>query len=269
MSDSMQYSNRKLSDEAKKLETAGQFDQAAELYKQSYDSYPSSFVTSHYIKCLRKLGKSAEAVKFGRQLSRQLQDDPYVHKELSWAIYDVYLKKSERTGDNEVDDLEHEKQSNPNFQKMLAVANYILSKASATEDILRTRTIFAICNEAKQRGNWQVMYDFASQLDPERLLAEQKELYGQKKMSDHQEWLCKVVKPLFELKRYEECIDFAHKGIEKYPREKLFPWWQACSKKALGQVEEALRELEQIDARFHKEWYIQRDIADGYLQLQQ
>src|SRR6266566_3255043 len=179
MSDSV-LRNRELSDEAKKLESTGQFDQAAELYKQSYDLYPGSFVTSHYIKCLRKQGKSVEAVEFGRQLSKQLLDDSYVHKELSWAIYDVYLKKTESIVNDEVDDLEHEKQSSPDFQKMQDVVRYILGKASATDDLLRIRTIFAICNEAKRRGSWQVMYDFAVQLDPERLSCEKEEWNGQR-----------------------------------------------------------------------------------------
>ncbi len=40
MSDSVQSSNRKLSDEAKQLEKAGQFAEAADLYKQVHDSYP-------------------------------------------------------------------------------------------------------------------------------------------------------------------------------------------------------------------------------------
>jgi tetratricopeptide (TPR) repeat protein len=152
---------------------------------------------------------------------------------------------------------------------MQEVANYILSRISAEEDILRTRTIFAICNEAKQRGNWQIMYDFAIQLDPERLSTEQREWKGRKLPSDYQSWLFKMVRSLLELERYEECLDFASKGIEKYPSEKLFYWWQACAKKALGQVKDALQELEQIDTRFPKEWYIQRDIANGYVELKE
>lgn len=268
MSDSVQYSNRELSDKAKQLEALDQFAEAANLYKQSYDLYQSSFVTSHYIKCLRKQGKSAEAVEFRHALSKQLLNDSYVHKELSWAIYDVYLKKIESTEDSETDDVEDERQGNSDFQKMQNAAHYILAKAPATEVLLRTRTIFAICSEAKQRGNWQVMYDFAAQLDSEPLSKEQKELNGKKLPSDYQQWLCKMVRSLIELKRYEECIEFAQKGIEQYPREKLFPWWKASAKKALGQAEEAVRELEQVDTRFPKEWYIQRDIADGYVQLQ-
>ena len=268
MSESMQYSNRKLSDEAKRLEELGQFAQAADLYKQSYDLYPGSFVTSHYIRCLREIGKSAEAVKFGRQLSRQLREDPFVHKKLSWAMYDVYLKKAESMEDNEFDDVEHEQHSNPDFQKMQEAARYILSRASAEEDILRTRTIFAICNEAKQRGSWQVMYDFAVQLAPESLSTEQREWNGQKLIPDYQNWLHKMAKSLFELKRYEECVNFVQRGIEKYPRDKQFFWLKASAQKALGQIEEALHELEQLDLRFSKEWYIQSEIADIYVQLQ-
>src|SRR5437588_4428003 len=94
MADSAQSYNRKLSDEAKRLENAGQFAEAAALYKQVYNSYPGSFVTSHYIKCLRRQGKPMEAIEFGRQLSAQLQDDPYVHKELLWTMYDAYLKQA-------------------------------------------------------------------------------------------------------------------------------------------------------------------------------
>lgn len=237
MPDPVQSHNRKLSDEAKQLEKAGLFAQAADLYKQSYDLYPGSYVTSHYIRCLRRQGKAVEAIEFGRQLSRQLQDDPYVHKEVSWAMYDVYLKKVERRGDDKV---KQERQSGPDFQKMQEVARYILGKTPATDDILRTRTIFAICNEAKRQENWQVMYDFAIQLDPERLLGEQNELDGQKQIVNYQEWLCKMSESLFELKRYEECTEFARKGIEKYPHKKLFYWWHECANKALGKAEEAL-----------------------------
>ena len=94
MADSVQSYNRKLSDEAKQLEKAGQFAEAAELYKQVYDAYLGSFVTSHSIRCLRKQGKPMEAIEFGRQLEAVRKADAYVHKELSWAMYEVVLQKS-------------------------------------------------------------------------------------------------------------------------------------------------------------------------------
>lgn len=268
MSDTMPRSNRELSDEAKKLEDAGQFAQAAELYRQSYELYQGAFVASRYIRCLRKIGKSAIAVEFGRHLPKQLQDDSHVHGALSWALYDIYLKKAENKADNEVADAEHEIRDNSDFQKIQEVARYILNKSSAGDDILRTRTIFAICNEAKQRGNWQVMYDFAVQLLPEQLSVDQHEWNGQKLSSDYQRWLYIIVRCLLELKRYDECIEFTHKGIETFPYDKLFPWWLARAKLAIGEIEEALSDLEHIDTRFPKEWYIQRDIADVYIQLQ-
>jgi len=240
MADSVQSNNRKLSDDAKHLEKVGRFAEAATLYKQVYDANPGSFVTSHYIRCLRRQGKPMEAIEFGYQLSVQLQDDPYVHKELSWAMYDAYLKQA-GSGRDEIDVLKQETQSAPNrsvdFQKMQEVANYILRKTPAEEDILRTRTIFAICNEAQRQESWQDMYDFAMQLDLERLLSEQNQLNGQQRIISYQEWLSKVIESLFELKRYDECLDFAHGGIERYPHKQLFHEWYERANKALEQVQ--------------------------------
>lgn len=269
MSDEMQFSNRQVSEEAKRLESLGQFDEAATLFKQCYDDYPGSFVTSHYIKCLRKQGQSQKAVTFGRQLPRQLQNNPFVHKELSWALYDVYLKKSEKVDEeDEVHEAERARAVELDLPKMQEIGNYILSKASPTDDLLLTRTIFALCNAAKQLGSWHVAYDFAVRLNPERLSTEASEWQGQKIQSDYQRWLNIMVKALFHLKRFEECIAYAQKGIEYYPREKLFLYRKAAAKKALGRVEEALQEFEQIDKRFLKDWYIERDIAEIYMLLQ-
>jgi tetratricopeptide (TPR) repeat protein len=268
MSDSV-WRNRELSDEAKKLEDAGQFDQAAELYKQSYELYPSSYVASGYIKCLRKQGKSMAAVEFGRQLSKQLLDDSYVHKILSWAIYDVYLKKTESKDDNEVDDVWFGKQNNSDFEDMQKRARYILKRSLADDTLLSTKTVFAICREAKLRDKWQIVYDFAMQLNPEQMSSEKEEWNGRKLPSDYQRWLYLMVRSLLEVKRNDECITFATKGIDKFPNEKLFYWWQARAKLALGQINEALNDLEHVDTRFPKEWYIQHDIASIYLQLQQ
>ncbi len=240
MADSAQSYNRKLSDEAKRLENAGQFAEAAALYKQVYNSYPGSFVTSHYIKCLRRQGKPMEAIEFGRQLSAQLQDDPYVHKELLWTMYDAYLKQAGSRRDDEFDAVKQERQSVTNgsldFQKMQEVAHYILRKAPAEEDLLRTRTIFAICNEAKRQESWQVMYDFAMQLDLERLLSEPSQMDGQRRIISYQAWLSKVIESLFELKRYDECMDFAQRGIESYPHKQIFYEWHERANKALEQV---------------------------------
>jgi tetratricopeptide (TPR) repeat protein len=112
------------------------------------------------------------------------------------------------------------------------------------------------------------MYDFALQLDPEHLPTEPEEWNGQKQKPAYHRWLYIVVRSLLELKRYDECLEFASRGIEKYPNDKLFYWWQARAKLALGQVEDALSDFERIDIRFPKEWYVEQDIANCYMQLQ-
>ena len=270
MSDVMQ-NNRELSDEARRLENEGQFAQAAELYKQSYDLYPASFVTSHYITCLRKAGKSTVAVEFGRRLPKQTRDDKFVHTSLGWAIYDVYFKNTEHIEDDDSGVSRHEIQSNSGFSEIQRVANYVIDNCTIADDFhytLLTQTLFAFAKIAKQRGKLQERYDIACKLNPEQLSDKPKELNGNKQPSDHQRWLYLMASSLLELKRYDECLDFASRGIDKYPNDKLFYWWQARAKVGLRKMEEALSDLERIDVRFPKEWYIQRDIADGYMQLE-
>jgi hypothetical protein len=74
------------------------------------------------------------------------------------------------------------------------------------------------------------MYDFAMQLDRERLLSAQSQLNGQQRIIGYQEWLCKVIESLYGLKRNDECMDFARKGIERYPHKQLFYEWYERAK---------------------------------------
>src|SRR5207302_9527492 len=131
--------------------------------------------------------------------------------------------------DDEFDPVRQQGRGSPSrsvdFQKMQEIAHYILRKTPAEEDILRTRTIFAICNEAKLQESWQLMYDFAMQLDLERLLSDQNQLNDQQRLIGYQEWLSKVVESLYGLERYDESMDFACKGFESYPQKQLFHEW--------------------------------------------
>ena len=125
-----------------------------------------------------------------------------------------------------------------------------------------------LCREAKKRKDWQTTLDFASQLDASSLDTESKEWNGRRMMPDYQQWLYAMIKPLFHLERYEECKQLVYVAIERYPHDKQFHLYAARISMSLGLAEEAVRELERIDMRFPKEWYIQRDIAEGYMQLQ-
>ena len=237
-----QNPNQPLDKQAKELEAHGNFAQAAELYRQLYELSPENdFAVSRYLFCLRKLNKAGEAVKFGRSLSSAMLDERYVHRALAWAIYDFYFKKNEKENQDEeyFSDIEDELHSSHQYDQMQKAAKYVLKRSPITDTLIRTKIVFAMCKEAKDRGRWQDMYDFATQLDPELLSKQPHEWNGQKQMPEYQLWLHKMLRPLFELGRYDECLELARKDVEIFPTDKFFPWWQALAKKELGHIEEA------------------------------
>lgn len=130
--------------------------------------------------------------------------------------------------------------------------------------------MLAICKEAKLRKRWDLIRDFGRKLQPETLPTKREEVNGRLLPSDHQRWLYNVTRAALELQQYKECMAYASMGIEKYPDESLhFQRWEALAKIRTGDVKGGLEQLKYLDARFPKQWYIQGDIAQAYMQLEQ
>ena len=265
MSEIVPNPNQPLGKQARELEQARNYELAVELYKQAYTNQPNDgYAASGYMRCLRKLNKSVEAAQFGRSLTEELRANEYVHSAWAWALYDCYFKQSESKEEDESIDETLERSEGDLFQRMQNVTNYVLKKTPPANVLLRTKFVFGICREAKLRGKWQIVYDFAMQLDVEKL--ERQPTEG-RRMSEYEQWLYLVIKALFEIGRYGECLTIALQGVESYPQNKHFPWWKSLSKAKTNQAEEALIELQDLDKRY-QEWFIREDIAKICEQLQ-
>jgi tetratricopeptide (TPR) repeat protein len=265
MSDPMQNPNPTLSEQAKEFERAQNFAKAAELYMQMHVNRPTdNYAASRYIFCLRKLGRSSEAVDFGWSLSADMRANTHVHNVWAWALYDHYFKSSENRGDEDIITTEVNRGDDNQFRKMQNAATYILERSSTQDTLLRKKFIFGICREAKLRGKWQIVHQFATLLDPTQLAREPDQWSP---MSEYEQWLYRIVKALFELERYEECQKMAQQALECYPQNKHFHWWHAVSMARMGHFEEALTELQDLDKRY-QEWFIREDIAKICEQLQ-
>lgn len=275
MPDSLQYQQcRQLIEAARQLDQAHQYSEAAQRYRQAFDLCRDNFAASRYIHCARKSGVpgAREAVTFGRQVQDLLQENEHVRREYVWAAYDGYLKNTERTEDEEdenLDEPEQEKvEASVDFTVMVKAARRILELTA--EPLPRKLSVFAICKEAKLLRRWELMCWFAQQLDPQTPSLEQKELNGRRLPSDYQKWTFAIIRALLELERYEECIVYAREASEKFPEDSFhFQRWEALAKIRMGQVEDGLRQLEYINMRFPKQWYIQSDIANAHVQLGQ
>jgi len=282
MSDSLPYQQAfQLKQEAKQLAGTGRYAEAAQLYKQAYDLCPDRYGAAGYISCSRKCGiaEARAAALFAREVMSSFANDTYFKREYVWAIYSGYLKNS---SDDDVEN--HEELDDPiqddevivaNFALMENAARRILDLTSSTSPqeqetfaMCRRLAVFAICKEAKRLKKWELVLWFTQQLDTRDLSIDRKELHGRNLPSDYQRWSFSITRAYLELGRYDECVTYAHEAIEKFPDDSLhFQRWEALAKIRSGKVEEGLIQLEYINMRFPKQWYIQNDVAKTHMQL--
>ncbi len=291
MLDAMQYAQlrqeaQKIDSEIKQLSNAqnGQIVQlhrkAAALYLQLYQNKIEAYSATRYIHHKRKSGidEAREASRFAKKESDQNKDflnDIYFVREYVWSIYDGYLKITE-SGDDllaEDDDEDTPIQASPeDFERKLGAAHRIFELT--TEPLPCIRAAFAISKEAKQRKKWEkkweIVREFGQKLQPDTISTDRKEINGRLSISDYQKWLYMVTRAALELHQYEECMTYARMGIEKYPDESLHFWrWEALAKIQSGDVSGGIEQLKYVDTRFPKQWYVQGDIAQAYMRLEQ
>lgn len=265
--------------QARQAEASEDFAEAANRYRQLYDLQPNPFNTAKLIHAMRKQGTATarEAIRFIKaKVSKDSLDNNYLRNEYVWTLYDAYLKVHVEVEDDAEDEDSLAEDDAPDvetpadFSTKLTAARSILKHTS--ENLPRKLAVFAICKAIKLQQNksaakWQQILDFAEQLDPKSLSTESKIIDGIKTISDYERWLFLVTKASFELEDYEKCAIYAKDGIEKFPHKVFFPWWLALTKVRGGELEGGLRELEQINVRYPQQWFIQRDIAECYIEL--
>jgi tetratricopeptide (TPR) repeat protein len=250
---------RSLLDQGRQALAAGRFPEAAELFRQAYALQPSVFAASRYIHCLRKQGAEAAraAVVFARQPVEQWPRELWLIREYVWAIYEGYLKGS--AGDDE--EGEPAEDGKQNFDVLVKATRRILKLSP--DELPRRRAVFSVCRAAKALGRWPVVLEFAMALEREQLPDVVSERDGHPVASPLQQWLYIVTRAHLELENYDECLQFAREGMERYPHVMFFPWWHALAQVRRGNVDAGLRELEQVHHGYVAPWYVRRDIAEA------
>lgn len=276
MSDSLPYQQcRQLKAEAEQLLRDQKYTEAALLYRQAYELCNDSFAASKYLSCSRRIGaaEAREALKLGQQAMRLFPDNIYIRNEYIWTMYDAYLKIANGEGssfEEDADEVTQENREQPShdFAHMIKAARYILGHTD--ESLPRWKAVEAICKEAKRLKKWETVYAFAKELDPTKLSNEQKEWDGRHLPSDYQKWLNLINRAQLELGYYDECRAYASEAIEKFPKDSFFFYRRnALAQIRQGEIEVGVQQLEYINKRFPKQWYVQKEIAEAYRQLKQ
>lgn len=144
--------------------------------------------------------------------------------------------------------------------------------------ILDPKNFYFLLKKFKDKPsvNWQFVNKFCDLIQPDNLSTEcsvidvtRKGVAQQMELaSAREDWFSYKTKALFELEKYEECLDLSKLALESfekfhYSNDVWFARRIALSKINLGNIDEALNELLQVLKR-KKEWYIQDEIAKIY-----
>jgi len=123
--------------------------------------------------------------------------------------------------------------------------------------------------------NWNFFNNFCNFFNPETLTLEcgTMEIKGKitEFASDKENWYATKSKALFELKMFQECFEVSKLAIGNiskfhFNNDLWFARRIALSKKELGNIDEAIEELEQI-YKIKKEWFIKKELAELYFEI--
>lgn len=251
-----------LKTQASELRKAGKFAEALPLYETLWTQHRedcSEWDCWGYAWCLRKTGRSSEALQVCRDAYKDYPDFPKLRSLYGWCIYDLYIKRD----DSEI------QQDEANFFK---AANAIVQLTRNEAYSPYTLTVFKVLDYLKSRPAYPAVriLEWTDKLRPEELSSEpspftDKEGKSREYASDREKWYSYRTKALFKLGRYEECIQVAEEAlasITKFHHDNDI-WFRsriALSRAKLGDPESAIAEMESLLAR-KKDWFIHREIA--------
>ena len=254
---------------------SNQFQQVLDYFKKEKVNFSSEqissdkFLISNIITSLRKTNKSNFVNNFIVSYNILINEntDEILLNAYGWSIYDIC--KSEVSNNNY------------NKEKLLRVVQYpiyLISLKNSDFSYSIISNIFRLIlkvEKHKLNQNWDFINNFCNLFNPEILSLEcgTSEIRGKTTefASDKENWYAKKSKALFELNHFQECYEVSKLAISNinsfhYNNDLWFARRIALSKKALGNINEAIEDLEQIYKK-RREWFIKKELADLYFEI--
>ena len=257
------------------LKKEKKFKEILVFFKKEKNNFTNKEISRHnllisiIITSLRKTNNLNSILKFMKIYNISLNDDTHdmVLNAYGWLMYDKYKIDSIKANFDKF-----------NFLTLINdVIILICKKKSEFSYTIISRFLNIVFKTEKEKLNvdWNFINKFCNIFDPNHLSLECDviEIRGKKKelASDKESWYQHNTKALFELENYEECYNISKIALENienfhFSNDVWFARRIALSKKELGNLDEAIKDLEEI-YKDKNEWFIQKELADMYFEI--
>lgn len=260
--------------EIDRLKRSNQFREALEVFKQNKEQFTkekiksNNYLIANIIACLRKTNQPKFVNRFlaAYDIAINEQTNSQILTQYGWAIYDILKAEVNNNNYNRVKVLD-----------LLRTPIYLLSVniSDFTSSIISNMLGLVLRKEKdKQNEDYKFLDEFCNLFNPNILSIEVSTIVQRGKSielaSDKEKWYATKSKALFELKLFQECFDISEKALHEfndfhYNNDLWFARRIALSKKSLGNLDEAINDLEKIFRR-KKEWFIQKELSALYFE---
>ncbi len=245
---------QELKRQAETLRDQKRFPEAVAVYEKLWleqRENPDIWVGWGYGQCLRKIGRSEDALEICRTVYRL---DPAFDRNnnlYGWCIYDIGIKQ----GEEEFDEA-----------KFLQAADAIMQLTRHEDYSPYERTVFAVVHHYEKYKDRQKPVPYAKivewldKLNPALLSSSPNQSSdGKSYPSPKEDWYSSWAKALLGLERYQECIVYCTNALNElrsfhYDYDVWFRQYRAESFLALGTGEKALPDLEYMMGRKPDAW---------------
>lgn len=250
-------------DQAQNLRKSKQYDQALALYEVLWREHRDAcdkWDGWGYAYCLRKLGRTAEAVDVSREVYEANLDFEYIKNVYGWSLYDLEISKSTE-------------EIAQNVTPFFRTVNAILEISDPYDRYSPyVRTVMKVIDYFNDRATYSAEHilNWTEKLKPDMLSLETssgKTSEGRvvEYPSDRERWYAWRSKALYEGGRYEECVALSDAALQAIPRfhfsnDVWIRWRRALAKGQMGDREAAIADLDAVLQDKH-DWFLKRDMA--------
>jgi hypothetical protein len=262
------------SKEITRLKKSNNFSAVLNLFVEKKDNFPKqqiandNYIINNIITSLRKINNAIYVNNFLNEFNIIINEETneMVLNAYGWSVYDICKIEVSNNSYNKV-----------KLLKIVQYPIYLLSLKNSDFSYSIISNIFRLILKVEKNRlnkNWHFINEFCNLFNPDIFTLECRKMEIRGKItefaSDKENWYATKSKALFELNQFQECYEVSKLAIDNinsfhYNNDLWFARRIALSKKALGNINEAIEDLEQIYKR-KKEWFIKKELAELYFE---